>query len=128
MIWLLFILELIFEAGWDAQAFAEGQSNHIYKILMLTTFIPMLYILYRNPKSITLYIILIIGYICLRFAMFDQVLNSFRGLDLNYIGEAEVIKQWLGKGLVYLKWIFGVAWVIIVMIYYKELEYLHYTK
>lgn len=128
MIWILEIFNLVMEAGWDAQAFATGDSNHIYKILYLASFIHMLYIMYRNPKSVRLFVFVLAGYLCLRIALFDTILNIFRGLDYDYVGATEVIKRHLGKWMNVIRWLCGIIWVITVLIYYKELEYLSVTK
>lgn len=91
MIPILFLMTLIFEAHWDASAFADGDSNHLWKTLFIGSWLAAAYFT-KYVYNWKLYIIVVMIYITMRYGVFDLILNHIRILDYDYKTGAVVLK------------------------------------
>lgn len=86
------------------------------------------YILSTKPRSWRIGLIVVVFYIGLHFGSFDYFINIFRGLDIDYVGETEKLKLWLG-GWMHLFRTFGIITAITAFIfYYRELTFIKFNK
>lgn len=100
----LYVLSIEMEARWDAEAFKEGESNHVYKTVYLISFFLICIIFAIIGKNalwaagvfefVITMILLSAGYGCVRIWLFDDRLNDLRNKPNNY-----KTKPWYIKGI-----------------------------
>lgn len=123
---ILFVVQIISQAAFEAELLTPGQSNHLFQIMQLTAFMGVVYIGMVKRYNRTQALLVMISYVMLRFSLFDAYINHFRGLDMNYIGEAEVIKLWFGTTwLIVLRWISLIMAILCFVLFYLEDRYIN---
>lgn len=127
MIFVLISILIIMSAAWEASLLTPGESVHIYKTIMICCYLGVFYILSTKPRSWRIGVFVVVFYICLHFGSFDYLINQFRGNPIDYVGETETLKLWLG-GWMHLFRTFGILTAITaLMFYYRELEFIKFN-
>jgi len=103
IIFILFTVQIVFQARWEAELLSPGTSNHIYQIVQLSSIILLLIVVAKFEHNWKQIMYIGIGYPLLRFCLFDYMINFFRGLSWNYVSSEEKIKAYLGDSIAVLK-------------------------
>ena len=105
----LFLFGFICEAQWDASAFELGESNHLWKILFIGTWLIVLYFA-KYLNKIYDYLLTVGIYLTIRYGLFDLFINNFRDLDPGY-KTGNIILKWISLiitiGLIIIYWLYN---------------------
>jgi hypothetical protein len=117
----LVVFEAVPEALYDeGRKTLAGVLEFVYRaVVTLVLFVWMVGVPAFPAREQSL-LILLIGYVLLRFALFDYIYNAIRGVELNYIGTTKLWDKFLRRLkihptlLIFIRFIalvWGIAWL-----------------